>query len=409
MSYDKTKKYLDTLKHGGINYSLTNIKNFLALLGNPQDRFKSIIIGGTNGKGSVAAFLSQILVEAGYKIGLFSSPYLIKPTECIKINNKNIPDEEFSDLVLDLEERINFTPTFFEFKTAVAFSYFAKEKVDLSILEVGLGGRCDTTNVSNSIISIITNISYDHTNILGKDLISIANEKAGIIKKDGILITGEEKKDIADVFMKKALELNSKVYAVNRDFYFEDSEDFKLGLRGKHQIKNACLAVQAVKQIKRFGFEIKEDAIKEGLKKAYLSGRLEFLYKENSPTFLLDCAHNLEGINSLANFIRDELRGQKIVCLVGIMIDKDYEKMVQVLDEFKCEFIFTKPNVNRAWDNKVMGEVAGKLSDKIKALGDVPEAIDYVLKNYDKDNLIVVTGSIFTVGETIALLKKNGY
>ena len=294
----ETLDYLYGLERFGIKLGLEVVTELLELLGNPQDQLKSIHIAGTNGKGSTANFIYSVLKEAGYKVGLYTSPHLIKFNERIKINDVEISDNELVELTeLIKKKKKNLQPTFFEFTTALAFLYFAQQKCDYVVIETGMGGRLDATNVLNPLVSVITNVSLDHTKYLGEDKLQIAGEKAAIIKENGIVVTGEKDGNVLELFLKVCLEKNAELVILKEEEI--NKSDLKITMLGKHQLRNAALAKKAIElsQIK-----ITPNAMEQWLMKAKWPGRLQMVC--DKPLVILDGAHNVVGMEKLKEFVR---------------------------------------------------------------------------------------------------------
>ena len=307
-------EYLYGLERFGIKLGLEVITTLLNTLGNPHQQYKSIHIAGTNGKGSTAAFLAQILIEAGYKVGLYTSPHLIQFNERIKINGKDISELDLINLIAVIKEKAeknNLQLTFFEFTTALAFFYFAQQKIDVAVVETGMGGRLDVTNVIQPEVTIITNISLDHQQYLGETKEEIAAEKSGIIKDKAIVVTVEEDKEVLKIIEKKCMEKNAGLFlsdkawpqeaSLERQIFTVKGQEYTIHLLGEHQLQNAALAIKAASLLAERGLLISSYNIQEGFKKAYWPGRLEIIC--NEPLVLVDCAHNLAGMQELARVI----------------------------------------------------------------------------------------------------------
>ncbi len=399
MTYDETLRFLYSLEKFGIRLGLKNISLVLNFLKNPHQKFKSILIAGTNGKGSTAAMTASILQHAGYKTGLYTSPHLQDFRERIRINGFMIPEED----VIELTERINdelrtqnsIQLTFFEFTTAMAFLYFAREKVDFEVVEVGMGGRLDATNVLNPVLSIITEIDIEHTEHLGEDIKSITGEKGGIIKEKGTVILSSCKPDVIETIESICKNKNAKLYRSGKDFVgekefgnihyqqfrFIDSHleifnlkssilNLKIPLLGKYQIINASTAVKAALILpslipplqrggSRGGVKIDESAIREGLKDVKWHGRLEIV--SENPIIILDGAHNPAAAKVLSEELKKlkyrsqkpEVRSQnKLILVIGILKDKDYKGIISFLAPISDYIIIAKPKTPRARESE---------------------------------------------------------
>lgn len=422
MVYKEAVDYLYNLQRYGIKLGLSNTLTLMDILGNPHQRFKSIHIAGTNGKGSTAAMIASILQASGLRVGLYTSPHLVSFTERIRVNGVTIPEDRVADMVSTLNSKLltnnSISPTFFEFTTALAFEYFAEEDVDIAVVEVGMGGRLDATNVIKPIVSIITNIGYDHHEFLGSTLTQIAYEKSGIIKEGIPVIAADGLSEILKVIEEKSKEMGSDLYVFGRDFragqrsqvtgqrsqildYYGIEQIFKgleLSLLGSHQIVNASLAVAAVEVISS-KIKIKEEAIRKGLKGARWEGRLEVI--SENPTILLDGAHNEAAAQALRRALEEVFltRHNKLFLIVGMMKDKDIRGFFKVLAPLAWEVIVTKADYERAASVALLLEEAERYNLRVKAIDKVSDALDYAEGKAKGNDLICVTGSLYTIGE----------
>ncbi|MDI6785489.1 MAG: folylpolyglutamate synthase/dihydrofolate synthase family protein [bacterium] len=421
MDYQKSQDYINSLATFGIQLGLDNISSLLKRIGSPHQKLKMIIhVAGTNGKGSTVAFLNSILSEAGFKAGIYTSPHLLSFTERITINNNPISEEEVAKGLTFIRKNTpkNLNLTYFEIATTLAFHYFALEEVDIAIIEVGLGGRLDATNVVNSQIAVITNIDYEHKDWLGNSLAEIAYEKAGIIKENSLVVTGATSKEAFSVIEEKAKEKSSFLYALNRDIKYQINsskftvwgddfryQDLEIGLLGRHQIINAALVVGVVELLRKKGINISLEELRRGFKKAIWHGRAQIL--SENPTILLDGAHNPSAISSLRLFLEDRyLKNPKIIIL-GILKDKDVKEIVRELlekVEDNVRVILCEPNCYRALSTKeIKKEVLKYLNgDRIKEIKNIREALKYAKDIATKNHLICVTGSLYMVAEALA-------
>src|SRR4030095_1939155 len=393
---------------------LDRMRSACEALGRPETRFPSIHIAGTNGKGSVAAMLHSIFTEAGFKAGLFTSPHLVRVNERFRVGNEEISDGELESLLKQIQESLNLRSplgrdlTFFELCTLIAFLHFAHEKVDLAILETGLGGRLDATSVVQPLLSIITEISLDHTEILGKDLASIAREKAGIIKPKTPVLCGAALNDASSVIREVAKE-NGAPFIVPSPL-----PPFSLGLPGAHQHRNASLAYTAVQILrgeipglspasaKPFD-KVSEGAVEQGLVKVRWPGRLEWV--SESPPVLLDGAHNPEGIRALVVYLREQ-EGIRWKVLFSAARDKDVETMLDFLKGTAQEIILCRMENERSIDPG--GKKAGGIFPKISRASE-GAAVTYkkVLQGLQPGEGLVVTGSLYLVGEIKRFLNAS--
>ncbi len=381
--------YLESKKGNG-NY----LKEVMPYFDNVQDKLKIIHVAGSNGKGSVCAMLSSVLKEANYKVGTFISPHLIEYNERFLINGKCISDTDFvrlTEKVKKVSEDTGYNLTFFEILTCIAFLYFYEQECDVVVLEVGLGGRLDATNViNNSVLSIITNIGLEHTEILGDTLEKIALEKAGIIKENGdVLVYGPE--CVIPVYKAVCKEKSARLYKCNFSLV---NSDIELGLNGKYQHYNASIVVDAIEILNNKGFNIDDNALKQGLKKAEWMARMYTL--STKPLFMIDGAHNVQCVKALTN----SLDG-KYTFVIGILKDKDYKEMINLMLPYAFEFVCIKPNSIRAIEPNILKEYIDEKGIKCCVFDDVYSGIEYAS---DKDT--VVCGSLYLSGEVLTAYKK---
>ena len=356
------------------------MQTVLAKLGTPQDRFKSLLVAGTNGKGSVCAMLASILKEAGLKVGLFSSPHLYKWNERIKINGKDIstPDlKKFTGKVEKAMGKLGLTP--FEIITCVAFQYFAEKKVDMAVLEVGMGGRLDATNVVTPLVSVITNVDYDHTEYLGDTLEKIAFEKAGIIKRKIPLVTAEKKPEALKILRSTCAVNEARCWVLGKDA----GMDARSRLLGPHQRRNEAVAVKVAEL-----FKIKRKAIKQGLQKTKWSGRFQIVSRK--PLIIVDGAHNEAGARALVETVKEQKIKRPLTFVVGMQNYKDKEAFLEVIRPFADHLILAKSSHPQAAE-------LGSLS--------VSEALKEAKR---LKNPIVITGSLFVVADALKLYNVRG-
>ena len=374
---------------------LTNTLILSKELDFPEKKFKSIHVGGTNGKGSTSHMLASILQEAGYKVGLYTSPHLKNFTERIRINGDEIPKEK---VILFIEKHKEFLEkqklSFFEMTVGLAFDYFASEKVDIAIIEVGLGGRLDSTNIINPEVSVITNIGLDHTQFLGETLPEIAFEKAGIIKKLVPVIIGEEQETVKSVFVAKA-----KIEKVAICFASDDNGIYNTDLLGDYQKKNTKTAVVAVKKLK--GFQVSEENIKKGLlnvvKNTNLKGRWQILQKE--PKVICDTAHNKEGLEIVLNQLKREVF-KKLHIVLGVVSDKKLEDVLPLFPK-DASYYFCKPDIPRGMSEVFLQQKAEEFNLMGEKYSTVELAFKSALASANQDDVIYIGGSTFVVAEII--------
>ncbi len=423
--YQRSLDFLYGLEKFGMIFGLAKIEEILNAVGNPHRDLQAIHIGGTNGKGSTAAMIASILRKEGYRVGLYTSPHLIRFTERMKVNGKEIEEEEIVELTEWLRRKIEeagVAPpfTFFDFTTAMCFLYFKQKMVDLAVLEVGLGGRLDSTNVVHPLVSVITNIGKDHEDVLGKGLKNIAGEKAGIIKEGRPLITAATQPTVLRLFSKICREKKAPLYRVGKDFrYLPSGEgsfhyeglhrklwDLSINLQGPHQLVNATTALGAIEVLDDLGYRVSNDAIVEGLKGVEWPGRLEMV--SASPRVLLDGAHNPEGALALRDSLQNDFQFRHLILLIGIMKDKDIDSILNCLSPLADRIILTRPGTDRAAPPDLLKKALGRSGKKAEVIEDLKQAIDRGLSLTNGDDLLCITGSLYTVGEARSYFLPKG-
>jgi len=398
---------------------LTNTLEISEALGNPHKRFTSIHIAGTNGKGSVSHMLAAVLQTANYKTGLYTSPHLKDFRERIKVNGEMCDEDfivTFVEKVKPLIEKIQ--PSFFEITVAMAFTYFAEQNVDVAVIEVGLGGRLDSTNVITPELCVITNIGFDHMNMLGDSLEKIAYEKAGIIKENIPVIIGETLPETKPVFEKVASEKHAPlIFAVNKRYaadwnhnhnqlnvtVVEKEKDehitYRLDLPGIYQRKNLVTVLETIKCLQKKGWKIEDEQIHKGLSQAKkitgLHGRWEVIHQK--PTVVLDVAHIVDGIKQLVEQIELSTYNDLHI-IIGMVKDKEIEKILEQLPKF-AKYYFTKAQIPRALPPTELALKAARLELKGNIYNDVNTALKEALQHANEEDLIIVCGSVFLVGE----------
>jgi len=422
MSYEQAVEYLYSLQKYGIKFGLSKTSNLLKAFGNPHRGQRYVHIAGTNGKGSVAAMVESILRTSGLKVGLYSSPHLVRFTERFRINGKEIPSETAASLVGELRAVINpaHPPTFFEVTTAMGLIYFAREEVDLAVIEVGMGGRLDATNVIRPDVSVITNISLDHQVFLGRTLKEIAREKAGIVKRGISLITAATQPPVLEVFRKTCEDKGAPFWRVGQDIRYRATgdkinyygfkrklKDLELGLAGSYQHRNAALALGVMELLERRGVHVSKDHIREGLKSAYWPGRLQVVSRD--PLLILDGAHNPGAIRYLSEAIRGGFRYKRLILVLGIMADKDVATILRGIVPMANHVVFTRPEYYRAAAPETLMQQALPLGKPGEIQPTLAKAIEKAKRMADRKDLILVTGSLFTVGEAMAILDPEKY
>ncbi len=409
------------LRRFGIVLGLSTIRNILNGLENPQRRFSTIHIAGTNGKGSVAATLSAVLQSAGYKVGLFTSPHLVRFNERICIDNRPVSDAQVVSAYgairrIPSEKR---EPTFFELSTAMAFYTFDQKKVDWAVVETGMGGRLDATNIIKPKLSIITNVSLEHRMYLGNTIAQIAVEKGGIIKYRVPVITGVTQKKAISVLHSTAESKSAPFYRRGEAFRVKRHPDgtftyygmdatwkgLKKALLGAHQVENAALVLAACELLNRKKAGISLPAIQEGLLTARWPGRLEIA--GSAPLLILDGAHNFIAARTLKRYLADHLSDRNITMVIGILDDKPYRSMLQSLLPGCKRVIVTRANIDRALPPETLYAVARNMVPDTATIPNVAEAVKVALKTTLPKDAVVVAGSLYVVGEAKAYLEKQ--
>lgn len=430
MTYNEAVKKINSLLVFGSKPGLERISELVKRIGSPDKKLKFVHIAGTNGKGSTCALIANTLTKAGYKTGMFISPYVLEFRERFQIDGKMIEKKELASIVEEIypivvqmknEDKII---TEFEFVFAIALIWYSRQNCDVVVLETGLGGRFDATNIIDTpLASVITSISLDHTAILGNSYEKIAFEKCGIIKPNGITIAyGEQKDGVIDVIRKTANERNNKLFIANTNSVIKKSSsldgskfdfrsdklnmnDLKIPFIGDHQLKNAATALYTVKALKELGYNISENAIKEGFSTAFFPARLE-LFKR-SPIILLDGAHNPGGAEALSKAIKDNLSDKRKIGIVGMLADKDINTALSMLIPLFDEIITVSPHNPRAMSSEKLAETVSKYCKNVTALNDYKEAFEKALNDADSSSAIVVFGSLYLAGDMRKIISEN--
>lgn len=411
MTYKEAIDYLAFTSKRGSCLGLSRITQLLERLGNPHKNVKFIHVTGTNGKGSVTKMLSCILNAQGYKTGLFSSPFVTRVNESIQLDGNEISDSEFAELIGDImpvAEAMDEPPTEFEITTAAAFEYFSKKNCDVAVIECGLGGDMDSTNVIEApLLSVITNVEADHSAFLGDTIAEIAAHKAGIIKKGCPVLFGGNSKEALEVISEKAI--NSEIFTVDYSrlsnisctlsgstFNFGE-QNFSLSMLGKYQPYNAAIAISAVEILRKNGFDISNKAVYEGLKSASLNGRFE-LIKEN-PIVIFDGSHNPHGVNAAIKSIKNYFDG-KVVLLMGVMADKEYPEMVKTLSEVAAKAFTVKPKNPRALDSMLLADEFIRNGVDAEFSTELSAGVEKALTYAEKHQLpLIALGSLYMYSE----------
>lgn len=411
MNLEESLSKLYSLHSFGVKLGLENIREFLSFIGNPQDKLKCFHVAGSNGKGSTSSFLASILMEYKCKVGLYTSPHFVRFNERIKVNGQEIPDEYIASFINKYNDKIDeLKLTFFEVTTALAFMYFYEKKVDYAVIETGLGGRLDATNIiKKPLAAIITSISLEHTNILGNTIKEVAAEKAGIIKNGSMVFIGKLHSDAEEVIEAKCSDTGSELFKIKEyinekrnspELYTEEIEydDWNIPLRGIYQTYNAALAGLVISKVLD---EEDPDFIRKGIadviRNTGIQGRYELFHKE--PDIIFDSAHNPEGIeNFLTEFRTDYKIYRNRELIFGAMRDKSIKEMLQMLNKFFDTIYITGINYERAATTDELFLIAKENSIKVTVL---PEPVNYI-RNFTKKNryeCLVVLGSMYMLGE----------
>ena len=410
-------------------FKLDRMRALLEELGNPQEQFRAIHVAGTNGKGSTIAMMSAMLRNCGYAVGEFTSPHMVDVRERISINNAEIPRSDFTELmkrVAGAAVSIDADPTFFEALTAVGFLHFAEQAVDVGIIECGLGGRLDSTNVLMPVLSVITRIQLDHTKLLGRTCAEIAAEKAGILKPGVPAITLQQDEDVQEVLAQAAEQVGTTIRVVNKDVEFSSRfcstdelgphtrvclytgtsrlEHLPVPLPGEHQAQNCGVALAAVDHLKSIGFDCPEEVVTAGLTETTIRGRMDLVW--DRPRILVDGAHNPDALGALMRCVGSHVPYDSMVCIFGCAQDKDVDSLLDQVNLGADKVIFTTvPGDARACDPEDLKRRFVERSGKMCQVADnVKEAIRLASRAVSREDLICITGSFYLVGETIKYL-----
>jgi len=424
MSYQTAITDLFSLRRFGIKPGLKNITALLAALGNPHHHLNIIHIAGTNGKGSTAAFLQTICNLAGYQTGLFTSPHLIDFCERIKINNTRISKKRVVELIRTIKtacrkNRLD-NITFFEFTTAMAFLYFKQNNADPVIVESGLGGRLDATNIVDPLCAIITNAGLEHQKYLGRTLAEITGEKAGIIKKNRPLVCGVSQPNSRKIIETECKKKSSPVYFLKTDFRtkvltensfcytspFAEITEIRCGLRGRHQFSNAALAVKTAEILRGKAYRISNDHIRSGIGRVSWPGRLETVAQQ--PAVILDGAHNPAAWKCLKSVIEQEFIFNKLFLIIGILEDKNLKRFIELLPPLAHSSFFCKPAVPRAADKEILKKyIVFSDNNRLFWYDNSISALKETYAQAAPNDIILVTGSLFIVGEIRQYLQNK--
>ena len=431
MTYKDAMEYISSVGRFGSNYGLKRTFRLLELLGSPHEKIKLIHVAGTNGKGSTTAMITKILRGLGYKVGMYTSPYLEEFEERIQINGENINKNTLVNLLEEVKIAIDKVieegyehPTEFEIITALMFLYFYNERVDYGVIEVGLGGRLDSTNVLTPKVSVIASISLDHMNILGDNLKDIAKEKAGIIKEGVPVILYPQKKEVEEVILKIAKEKNAKVYSVEKEngklididyenLYqnvevesYKNKYNIKLPLLGEHQILNLNVALNTIEVLcEQEQIKFDKKIVEKSLEDVKWIGRLEVIGKK--PTIVIDGAHNIDGIKALRKNIEKYFKYNKIYLLLGILADKQVKEMIEEIAPVAEKIYALTPHSERAELSEDLKNEILKYNSNTVAFESYEEAISKALKEAKEEDLILISGSLYMIGDMRKIITRN--
>lgn len=405
-------EYLSHLNSSVIRLGLDPVKKLLASLRNPQDDYASLLIGGTNGKGSIAATAAAILREAGYRVGLYTSPHLVDLRERICVDGEMISSTDLDRTIDEVRGQVREDVTYFEFLTAVAFLYFSRRQVDVAVLEVGLGGRLDATNVVKPAASVISNISLEHQDYLGKRLSDIAREKGGIIPEGGVCITAAKQKAVLRVLEAISRERRARLYKLGRDIRVRRQPDGSFSyrgigknysrlstrLRGRHQIENTALALAALELLAGKGLAVSDVDIIRGLQKTRWEGRLEIL-QPHSPQLIVDGGHNPAGIAVLCRSLQEDFSYSRLILVFGVLSDKNFPLMVRKIAPLAELVILTRPESERAVPPAELEDLTRLYCNRVEVLEQPRLALRRALELARRDDLICCAGSLYLVGD----------
>lgn len=425
MDYEALLQELYRLERFGIKLGLDTITELLGRMGNPHRRFKAVHVTGTNGKGSVCAYVASVLRKAGHRVGLYTSPHLVRFTERIVVDGREIPDADVARIYDEMRPAIERTaagskvkhPTFFEVATAMAFQYFAERRIDIGVIEVGMGGRYDATNVVTPLAAVLTRIGLEHTEQLGKTEERIAREKSGIIKPGCRVVTVDQ--PTLPVIEARAHGLGCPLTVIGRNVRYErlgfdrhgqrvrvmdgGSMEIQIPLLGAYQPENAALAYAAVREVSRMGIAVPDEAIAAGFRETVWRGRLQIV--RDRPTVIVDGTHNAPGVPALAASLRELFPDSRPVFVLGILDDKDLRPFADHLGPMASRLVASKPDTHRAHPPGAIGKAfSGHVADPL-IVPKVSEAVDRAIALAGPEGVVVVTGSIYTAGEALAHLQ----
>ena len=423
MTYQEALTYIHSISWRGSKPGLERISGMMEQLGNVQEDLKFIHIAGTNGKGSVSAMLSSVLTAAGYRTGLFISPYLMRFNERMQVNGMPISDEELAEIIAEVQpvaESMAERPTEFEIITAAAFLWFARQKCDIVVLETGLGGRLDATNlISKNVCAVITNLGMDHTEYLGNTLGEIAGEKCGILKPGCPVVAYRSAPEAMKVIRARAKELEcpvrtadfGKIKALSADlqgqtFQYKQFPELTVHLLGAHQLKNAAVALETISVLRKAGWEIPDEAVVQGMDATRWPGRFEVL--QDNPLVIVDGAHNPQGVESLIAAVKEYLPGQHIVCVTGVLADKDWKPMMDRLKTVVSDFVAVTPDSPRALGNVRLARYLTDREHWVSVADDVEKGLTGALERAKATGgMVLACGSLYMAADVRRFFGRN--
>ena len=420
MDYKEALAYINAVEFYGSKPGLSRVGELLEKLGNPQRDLKFIHIAGTNGKGSCAAMLASVFKAAGYKTGLYTSPYLYRFNERMQINGKQIEDDVLADIVTRLKplaDAMADHPTVFEMITAAAMLWYKQEQCDIVVLEVGLGGRFDATNIIDAPeCAVIMNIGLDHTEILGDTVEQIAFEKAGILKPGTAAVLFQQSESVTRVVRERCEELGvplripdfsqiqSEFDSVYGQSFTYRGESYALPLLGAHQLKNAATALEAVEVLRERGWKLEQTDVEHGLYAVHWPGRFELLSEE--PLFVVDGGHNPQCAETVRDNLLRYFPDKRRILLLGVLADKDYEGLTAILDEAADEYICISPESPRALPAKELADWLNRYNKPVACCDSIRDGVSLALDRSDADSVVCAVGSLYSVGEIRACFER---
>ena len=427
MTYKEARVYLDEMSKYGSVLGLDTIRGLLRELGNPQDDLKFIHIAGTNGKGSVLAYTSMILSKAGYKTGRYVSPTVISYLEKIQIDGKWISESEFAEIMEEIKEAIDRlvckgepVPTVFEVETAMAFLYFKKQKCDLVVLETGLGGETDATNViKNTVCAVFATISVDHLGVIGDTLEEIAQTKSGIIKPGCTVVSARQQENVRLILRKKAESLNCIYTEAEPEQMSIEKEDYK-GLTfsykkytnmqnhiaGECQRENLSVALEVIESLRKLGYQIEEGAVRDGLDATRWAGRFTCLSED--PIVIVDGAHNEDAAKKLRTSIERYFKGKRIIYIMGMFRDKDYRKVIQKTEKYADTILtIAAPDNPRALTPQELADAVREFHSDVRPFDDIEYAVAEAYRLAGKEDVIIAFGSLAFLGDLTEIIRKH--